>query len=144
MRQLKQPGPQRCFAARDDKEFVRIAVELTGDLVRLSSLRTTLREKLRQSRRCAMRPRFARDVEGGVPGRMWRRWCENANASSAACRSENRSVKCRYPRICFSRHFHPEVIADRRFTAVIFQIRSHAIKHIARFGASVIQGFIGK
>ena len=50
-------------------------VILAGNLTRLSQLRSSLRERMRQSPICDTR-QFARDVEAAYRD-MWRRWCAN-------------------------------------------------------------------
>jgi predicted O-linked N-acetylglucosamine transferase (SPINDLY family) len=59
--------------ADSPERFVMIAVELAGDLARLSKLRATLRERLRHSPLMDA-PRFARNVEAAYRV-MWQRWC---------------------------------------------------------------------
>ena len=62
------------FVAHDREQYVRIAVELAGDLPRLSQLRATLRGRMQQSPLMDA-PRFARNVEAAYR-EMWRRWCD--------------------------------------------------------------------
>jgi len=59
--------------AHTPEQFVGIAVQLSNDLPRLSELRATLRERLRNSPLMDA-PRFARNVEAAYR-EMWRRWC---------------------------------------------------------------------
>ena len=61
------------LVAHDCEEYVRIAVELAGDLSRLSALRATLRERM-QASPLMNAPRFARHVEAAYR-KMWQRWC---------------------------------------------------------------------
>jgi len=61
------------LAALTPEEFVRIAVELAGDLPRLSGLRATLRERMRHSPLMDAAG-FARGIEAAYRT-MWRRWC---------------------------------------------------------------------
>jgi predicted O-linked N-acetylglucosamine transferase (SPINDLY family) len=63
----------RELAGESDEEFVRIAVDLAGDLPRLSQLRLTLREKMRLSPLMDA-ARFARNIES-VYRQIWHRWC---------------------------------------------------------------------
>jgi predicted O-linked N-acetylglucosamine transferase (SPINDLY family) len=60
--------------ARDPEQYVRIAVELVGDLARLNKLRAKLRERLQRSPLMDA-PRFARSIETAYR-EMWQRWCE--------------------------------------------------------------------
>ena len=66
--------------ARTPEEYVRIAVELAGDLPRLGVLRHTLRGRMRNSPLMDGRG-FARDIEL-LYREMWREWCAG-RASSA-------------------------------------------------------------
>jgi predicted O-linked N-acetylglucosamine transferase (SPINDLY family) len=59
--------------AETPEQYVRIAVELAQDLSRLSELRATLRNRLRNSPLMDA-PRFARNVEAAYRN-MWQRWC---------------------------------------------------------------------
>ena len=61
------------LAAQTPEQYVRIAVELAGDLPRLRDLRATLRDRL-QSSPLMNAPRFARNVEAAYRN-MWQRWC---------------------------------------------------------------------
>lgn len=61
------------FAARNEQEYVRIAVELAHDLPRLDALRTSMRARIEASP-LRDEPGFARDLEAAYRG-MWRRWC---------------------------------------------------------------------
>jgi predicted O-linked N-acetylglucosamine transferase (SPINDLY family) len=70
--QLGNLGLPELAAATPDA-FVTIAVALARDLERLSSLRTTLRERMRNSP-IMDAPRFARGIEAAYRT-MWRRWC---------------------------------------------------------------------
>jgi predicted O-linked N-acetylglucosamine transferase (SPINDLY family) len=70
------------LAARSEEEYVRIAVELAGDLPRLSQLRSTLRQRMAQSPLMDA-PRFARNVEAAYR-QMWRQWC--GGESSGDCK----------------------------------------------------------
>jgi predicted O-linked N-acetylglucosamine transferase (SPINDLY family) len=64
------------LAARDAGHYVQVAAELAQDLPRLSDLRATLRERMRNSPLMDA-PRFARSVEAAYR-EMWRRWCHRA------------------------------------------------------------------
>ena len=59
--------------ARDPQEYVRVAAGLAQDLVRLSGLRATLRDRMRASPLMDV-ARFARNIEAAYRT-MWRRWC---------------------------------------------------------------------
>jgi protein O-GlcNAc transferase len=68
------------LAATTAEQFVRIAVDLSEDLPRLSALRGTLRQRMEHSP-LMDGPRFARNIEAAYR-QMWRVWCEN-NSSGA-------------------------------------------------------------
>jgi protein O-GlcNAc transferase len=59
--------------AQDTKQYVEIGRQLSSDLSRLSSIRASLRNRLRNSP-LMDETRFARDVEEAYR-RMWRTWC---------------------------------------------------------------------
>jgi protein O-GlcNAc transferase len=61
------------LVAQNAEQYVRIAVELARDRPRLSNLRATLRERMRNSPLMDA-PRFARDIEAAYR-RMWHDWC---------------------------------------------------------------------
>jgi len=61
------------LAARDDEQFVRIAIELVADLPKLASLRSTLRARMRGSPLMDAKA-FARGIEDAYRS-MWRKWC---------------------------------------------------------------------
>jgi predicted O-linked N-acetylglucosamine transferase (SPINDLY family) len=61
------------LVASTPEEYVRLAVELAGDLPRLSQLRSTLRPQMEGSPLMDA-PRFAQDVEEAYLA-MWRHWC---------------------------------------------------------------------
>jgi predicted O-linked N-acetylglucosamine transferase (SPINDLY family) len=63
--------------ANTTEEYVRLAVELAGELPRLSELRSTLRQRMEGSPLMDA-PRFARDIEAAYRT-MWRRWCNSGN-----------------------------------------------------------------
>ncbi len=65
-------GLDELIAGSDD-EYVRIAVELARDGVRLAALRAGLRERMRASPLTDART-FARDLEAAYRG-IWRQWC---------------------------------------------------------------------
>jgi predicted O-linked N-acetylglucosamine transferase (SPINDLY family) len=69
--QLKNLDIPELIAA-SPQQFVDIAVELAGDLPRLSALRATLRDRLRASP-LMNTTRFAENIEA-VYREMWRRW----------------------------------------------------------------------
>jgi predicted O-linked N-acetylglucosamine transferase (SPINDLY family) len=62
------------LVATGPEDYVRIAVELAGDLPRLAELRATLRARMEQSPLMDA-PAFARDIEAAYR-QMWRTWCE--------------------------------------------------------------------
>jgi protein O-GlcNAc transferase len=57
-------------------EYVQIASGLAGDLLRLSKLRATLRERMQKSPLMDA-PHFARNIEAAYR-EMWRQWCRRA------------------------------------------------------------------
>jgi protein O-GlcNAc transferase len=61
------------LAAPSEEDYVRIAVELAGNLPRLTDLRATLRSRMLASPLMDA-PRFARNVETAYRS-MWERWC---------------------------------------------------------------------
>jgi predicted O-linked N-acetylglucosamine transferase (SPINDLY family) len=61
------------FAASSEEDFVRIAVELSGNLPRLANLRAALRTRM-QASPLMDAPRFARNVETAYR-EMWEAWC---------------------------------------------------------------------
>jgi protein O-GlcNAc transferase len=61
------------LVGHDEDAYVRIALELAGDLPHLAELRATLRERMHNSVLMDA-PRFARNVEAAYRA-MWRRWC---------------------------------------------------------------------
>jgi protein O-GlcNAc transferase len=61
------------LAASSEENYVRIAVELAGDLPRLADLRATLRARM-QTSPLMDAPRFARNVEAAYRS-MWECWC---------------------------------------------------------------------
>jgi predicted O-linked N-acetylglucosamine transferase (SPINDLY family) len=63
------------LVARDDETYVRLAVDLSRDLARLGTLRTTMRQRMQDSPLMDA-DRFARDVESAYRS-MWRTWCQN-------------------------------------------------------------------
>jgi protein O-GlcNAc transferase len=58
----------------DVAQYIRIAIELAGDLPRLARLRAGLRKRMLGSDLCDARG-FARDVEAAYR-QMWRQWCQ--------------------------------------------------------------------
>jgi predicted O-linked N-acetylglucosamine transferase (SPINDLY family) len=61
------------LVARTEEDYVKIAIDLAGDLPRLAELRRTLRSRMGASVLMDA-PRFARNVEAAYRG-MWRQWC---------------------------------------------------------------------
>jgi protein O-GlcNAc transferase len=61
------------LAARDDDQFVNIAIQLAGDLPRLAELRQTLRQRMEHSPLCDA-SRFTLHMEAALR-QMWRNWC---------------------------------------------------------------------
>ena len=66
------------LVANTPEEYVRLAAELAGDLVRLGHLRRTLRQRMEQSPLMDA-PRFTRDIEAAYRA-MWREWCAKETA----------------------------------------------------------------
>jgi protein O-GlcNAc transferase len=60
------------LAASSEKDYIRIAVELAGNLPRLAEMRATLRPRM-QASPLMDAPRFARNVEAAYRS-MWERW----------------------------------------------------------------------
>ena len=63
------------WIASSPEEYVQLAVDFARDEARLTGLRKSLRERLRQSPLMEEK-RFARDLEAAYR-QMWRTWCEN-------------------------------------------------------------------
>jgi protein O-GlcNAc transferase len=63
------------LAAYSEEDYVRMAVELAGNLPRLAELRATLRPRMLASPLMDA-PRFARNIEAAYRS-MWERWCNN-------------------------------------------------------------------
>jgi predicted O-linked N-acetylglucosamine transferase (SPINDLY family) len=61
------------LVARNEDDYVKIAVELAADLPRLSELRSNLRQSMLASP-LTDAAQFARDVEAAYR-RMWQNWC---------------------------------------------------------------------
>jgi predicted O-linked N-acetylglucosamine transferase (SPINDLY family) len=61
------------MAASSEEGYVRMAVELAGDLPRLADLRATLRPRMLASPLMDA-PGFTRNVEAAYHS-MWERWC---------------------------------------------------------------------
>jgi predicted O-linked N-acetylglucosamine transferase (SPINDLY family) len=68
------------LVAYDSEQYVRIALDLAGNLARLSELRATLRERMQHSPLMDA-PRFARNVEAAYRG-VWQRWCARQQAGA--------------------------------------------------------------
>jgi len=69
------------LVAHSEEDFVRIAVELAGDLPRLAELRSTLRDRM-QASVLMDAERFARQIEEAYR-EMWRGWSQNQSAMPA-------------------------------------------------------------
>jgi protein O-GlcNAc transferase len=87
--QCSNLGLQELVTHRSD-EYVRIAVELAGNLPRLEALRSTLRDRMRQSPLMDA-PRFARNIEAAYR-QMWRTWCARQGTSDATGRSDDSPI----------------------------------------------------
>jgi protein O-GlcNAc transferase len=61
------------LVASSEEDYLRLAVELAGNLPRLAELRATLRLRM-QASPLMDAPRFARNVEAAYRS-MWERWC---------------------------------------------------------------------
>ena len=68
------------LVARTEEQFVKLAVEWSGDLDRLSRLRVTLRQRLRESK-LMDGASCARHVEA-LYRQMWHAWCRGTSAMS--------------------------------------------------------------
>jgi predicted O-linked N-acetylglucosamine transferase (SPINDLY family) len=64
------------LAAFNEADFVRIAVELAGDLPRLAELRRGLRPRMEKSPLMDA-PLFVRGLEG-IYRQLWRQWCQRS------------------------------------------------------------------
>jgi len=64
------------LAADSEEDYLRIAMELAGDLPRLADLRTTLRARMLASPLMDA-PRFARNVEAAYRS-MWQAWIKRS------------------------------------------------------------------
>jgi predicted O-linked N-acetylglucosamine transferase (SPINDLY family) len=74
------------WIARDDDDYIRIAVTAAGDVVKLGELRTALRGKMRSSAlldHSAQASRF-----GNALRTVWQNWCAAKNSSAAAVQPE--------------------------------------------------------
>lgn len=68
------------LAAKTPDQFVRLAVELAGDLPRLKEMRSTLRHRMEQSPLMDA-PKFAKSIETACR-KMWHTWCQKVSAVS--------------------------------------------------------------
>ncbi len=66
------------LVARSDRQFIKLAAELAGDLDRLRGLRLSLRQRMERSP-LMDGPRFAQHVEGAFR-QMWRVWCQKRSS----------------------------------------------------------------
>jgi predicted O-linked N-acetylglucosamine transferase (SPINDLY family) len=64
------------LAARDEDEYVQLAVEWSRDRSRLSQIRATLRDRMLASPLCDA-ARFARNIEHAYRS-MWQSWCDRS------------------------------------------------------------------
>ena len=64
--------------AETEEAYVTIAVQLAGDLERLSNIRTRLRSQMAGSQLCDGQT-FSRGLEDAYRT-MWHRWCERISA----------------------------------------------------------------
>lgn len=62
------------WVGKNTEDYIRVGRDLAADQTRLQSLRSTLRDKIRQSPLMDS-PRFAHEVEKHYRA-IWRRWCE--------------------------------------------------------------------
>ncbi len=69
------------LVARSDDQYVKLAVELAGDINRLCQLRATLRGRIEQSV-LMDGPRFTRNLESAYR-QMWRAWCGSPAATGS-------------------------------------------------------------
>jgi protein O-GlcNAc transferase len=69
------------WVAYDVDGYARIAMDLAGDLARLSTIRAGLRDRMRASPLMDA-PRFAKNMEAAYET-MWRRWCAQAHSDRA-------------------------------------------------------------
>jgi protein O-GlcNAc transferase len=67
------------LAASSEEDYVRMAVELAGNLPRLADLRATLRARM-QASPLMDAPRFARNVESAYRS-MWQAWCNKQSSA---------------------------------------------------------------
>ena len=65
------------LVANTPEAYVALAADLAGYLVRLETLRTTLRERITTSPLCDA-PAYAHSVEAAYRD-MWRKWCADPN-----------------------------------------------------------------
>ena len=65
------------LVANTPEAYVACAADLAGNLVRLETLRTTLRERITTSPLCDA-PAYAHSVEAAYRD-MWRKWCADPN-----------------------------------------------------------------
>ncbi|MEO6785470.1 MAG: tetratricopeptide repeat protein, partial [Chthoniobacteraceae bacterium] len=70
------------LAAQNEDEYVRLATELARDIPRLTSLRATLRERMKASPLLDA-PRFARNLEAAYR-RAWETWCRKQEMPAPA------------------------------------------------------------
>jgi protein O-GlcNAc transferase len=68
------------FVARNDKEYLSIAVNLAADLKKLGDLRRSLRDRMLRSALCDAE-RFVLNLENGYRT-IWEQWCKDGQVSS--------------------------------------------------------------
>jgi predicted O-linked N-acetylglucosamine transferase (SPINDLY family) len=69
------------LAARDEEEFIRMVSALANDIPRLTELRATMRDRMRNSP-LTDAPRFAHSIES-IYRDLWRRWCDSRTRDAA-------------------------------------------------------------
>ncbi len=68
------------LVTRTEEQFVKLALELAGDLDRLAALRSTIRQRMEQSA-LMDGPGFVRNLEA-IYRRMWQAWCASRNVDA--------------------------------------------------------------
>lgn len=83
------------WIAKDEDDYVAIAVKWANDLEGLSKLRAEMRERVRASPLCDG-PRFARNFESALRF-MWKDWCDEKLAGDGK-RSESKTISAPRPK----------------------------------------------